>query len=61
MNRRVLGLTTYDICSHSGVWRRRRDAQDQMTPQPEQQQTESQPMGHKGEGTTGQGNMMQGG
>jgi hypothetical protein len=32
-----------------------------MTPQPEQQQAESQPMGHEEEGTTGRESMMQGG
>ena len=36
-------------------------AQDQMTPQPKQQQTESQPMGQEGVGTIGQGGAAQGG
>ena len=35
-------------------------AQDRMTPQPDQQQTQSYPMGHEEAGTVGQGGMMQG-
>jgi hypothetical protein len=58
MNRRVLGLTTSALILAYGTVGA--IAQDQMTPQPEQQQTESQPMGHEGEGTTGQGSIMQG-
>lgn len=54
MNRRVLGLTTSAFILAFGTVGA--IAQDQMTPQ-----TESQPMGHEEEGTTGQGNMMRGG
>ena len=36
-------------------------AQDRMMPQPDQQQTQSYPMGRVGIGTTGQGRMMEGG
>jgi hypothetical protein len=35
-------------------------AQDQMTPQPDQQHWQSHPMGHEGGATTGQGHMMEG-
>ena len=59
MNRRVLGLTTSALILAYGTVGA--IAQDQMTPRPKQQQTESQHMGHEEEGTTGQGNMMQGG
>lgn len=59
MYRRVLGVATSALILAYGI--SGATAQDQTTPQSEQQQTESQPMGHDEEGTTGQGNMMQGG
>lgn len=59
MYTRMLGLTTSAlILAYGSVGA---VAQDQMTPQPEQQQTESHPMGHGGAGATGQGSTTQGG
>ncbi len=60
MYTRVLGLTTAALILAYGSAGAM--AQDQMTPQPgQQQQTESQPMGGEGTGTVGQGGAAQGG
>jgi Ca2+-binding EF-hand superfamily protein len=59
MYTRVLGLTVSAlILGYSAVGA---IAQDRMTPQPDQQQMQSHPMGQEGAGTTGQGGMMGGG
>ena len=59
MYMRVLGLTTSVLILASGAVGA--IAQDRMTPQPDQQQAQSHPMGHGGAGTFGQGGMMGGG
>ena len=51
INRRVLGLTTSALILAYGTVGA--IVQDQMTPQPEQQQTESQPIGHEEEARPG--------
>src|SRR5690348_16305994 len=59
MYRRVLGLTIYALILAYGAVGAM--AQDRMTPQPDQQQTQSHHMGQEGGGTIGQGGMMGGG
>jgi hypothetical protein len=59
MYTRVLGLTISGLILAYGAVGA--IAQDRMTPQPDQQQTQFHPMGHEGPGTTGQGGMMGGG
>jgi len=59
MYRRVLGLTTSALILAYGAVGAM--AQDRMTPQPDQQQTQSHHMGQEGGGTIGQGGMMGGG
>jgi hypothetical protein len=60
MYRRVLGLTISAlILAYGGAVDAM--AQDRMTPQPDQQQTQSHHMGQEGGGTIGQGGMMGGG
>jgi hypothetical protein len=55
MYSRVLGLTL--ILTYGTV---NAFAQNQMAPQPDQQQMQSQPMGQEGAGTMGHGSMMGG-
>jgi EF hand len=59
MYRHVLGLTTSTVILAYGAVGAM--AQDRMTPQPDQQQTQSHHMGREGGGTIGQGGMMGGG
>ena len=59
MYRHVLGLTTSTVILAYGAVGAM--AQDRMTPQPDQQQTQSHHMGQEGGGTIGQGGMMGGG
>ena len=56
MYTRVLGLTISALILAYGAGDA--IAQDRMTPQPDQQQTQSHPMGQAGAGTMGQGGMM---
>ena len=56
MYTRVLELTISALILASGAVGA--IAQDRMTPQPDQQQTQSHPMGQEGSGTMGQGRMM---
>jgi hypothetical protein len=58
MYTRVLGLTTSALILAYGAVGA--IAQERMTPQPDQQQTQSHPMGEEGTGTMGQGMMGQG-
>ena len=59
MYTRVLGLAISAlILAYAAV---AANAQDRATPQSDQQQMQSHPMGHEETGTTGQGGMMQGG
>ena len=59
MFKHVLGLTTSVlILVHGTVGV---TAQDRMTPQPDQQQMQSHPMGQEGAGMMGHGSMMGGG
>jgi hypothetical protein len=59
MYSRILALTTSAlILAHGTVGA---FAQNQMTPQPDQQQMQSHPMGQEGAGTMGHGSMMGGG
>jgi hypothetical protein len=57
MYSRVLGLTTSVLILAYGT----AFAQNQVTPQPDQQQMQSHPMDHEGAGTMGHGGMMGGG
>ena len=59
MYTRVLGLTISALILAYGAVGA--IAQDRMTPQPDQQQTQSHPMGQEGTGTMGQGGMTGGG
>jgi len=59
MYTRALGLATSALILAYGTIGAM--AQDQMTQQPKQRQTESQPMGEEGVGTIGQGGAAQGG
>jgi Ca2+-binding EF-hand superfamily protein len=59
MHSRILGLTTSALILAYGTVGA--FAQNQMAPQPDQQQTQSRPMGQDGEGMMGHGNMMGGG
>ena len=56
MHSRILGLTTSALILAYGTVGA--VAQNQMTPQPDQQQTQSHPMGQEGGGTMGHGSMM---
>jgi len=58
MYTRVLGFTTSALILAYGAVGA--IAQERMTPQPDQQQTQSHPMGEEGTGTMGQGMMGQG-
>ena len=58
-SRIIMGLTTTALILAYGTVGA--FAQDQMTPQPDQQQMQSHPMGHEGAGTMGRGGMMGGG
>ena len=59
MHSRILGLTTSALILAYGTVGA--FAQNQMTPQPDQQQTQSHPMGQESEGMMGHGSMMGGG
>jgi hypothetical protein len=59
MYSRILGLTTTALILAYGT--AGAFAQDQMTPQPDQQQMQSHPMDHEGTSTMGHGSMMGGG
>jgi len=59
MYSRILGLTTSALILAYGTFGA--FAQSQMTPQPDQQQMQSHPMGQEGAGTMGHGSMMGGG
>ena len=59
MYSRVLGLTTSALILTYGAVGA--FAQNQMAPQPDQQQMQSRPMGQEGAGTMGHGSMMGGG
>ena len=59
MYSRILGLTTSALILAYGTVGA--FAQSQMTPQPDQQQVQSHPMGQEGAGTMGHGRMMGGG
>jgi hypothetical protein len=59
MYSRILALTTYALILAYGTVGA--FAQNQMAPQPDQQQMQSHPMGHEGAGTMGHGSMMGGG
>ena len=59
MYTRVLGLTISALILAYGAVGA--IAQDRMTPQPDQQHTQSHPMGQEGAGTITQGGMMGGG
>ena len=59
MNSRVLGLTTSILILAYGTVGA--FAQNQMTPQQDQQQMQSHPMGQEGADTMGRGGMMGGG
>ena len=56
MYSRILGLTTSVLILTYGTVGA--FAQNQMTPQPDQQQMQSQPMGQEGAGMMGHGSMM---
>ena len=56
MYTRVLGLTISALILAYGIVGA--IAQDRMTPQPDQQQTQSHPTGQEGTNTMGQGGMM---
>ncbi|WP_426610553.1 EF-hand domain-containing protein [Bradyrhizobium sp. McL0616] len=56
MYSRILGLTTSVLILAYGTVGA--FAQNQMTPQPDQQQMQSHPMGEEGAGTMGHGGMM---
>ncbi len=56
---RVLGVTASALILAYGVVGAM--AQERLAPQPDQQQTQSLPMGDDEDSTTGQGGMMQGG
>ena len=56
MYSRILGLTTSALILAYGTVGA--FAQNQMTPQPDQQQMQSHPMGQEGAGTMGHGSMM---
>jgi hypothetical protein len=56
MYSRILGLTTSALILTYGTVGA--FAQNQMTPQPDQQQVQSQPMGQEGAGMMGHGSMM---
>jgi hypothetical protein len=60
MYTRVLGLTMSALILAYGAVGAVAIAQERMTPQSDQQQTQSHPMGEEGTGTTGQGMMGQG-
>ena len=59
MYSRILGLTTSALILAYGTVGA--FAQNQMAPQPDQQQMQSPPMGQEGAGTMGHGSMMGGG
>ena len=59
MYSRILALTTSALILAYGTVGA--FAQNQMTPQPDQQQMQSHPMGQEGAGAMGHGNMMGGG
>jgi EF hand domain-containing protein len=59
MYSRILGLTTSALILAYGTVGA--FAQNQMTPQPDQQQMQSHPMGHEAAATMGQGGAMGGG
>jgi hypothetical protein len=59
MYSRVLKLTTSALILTYGAVGA--FAQNQIAPQPDQQQMQSRPMGHEGAGTMGHGSMMGGG
>ena len=59
MYSRILALTTYALILAYGTVGA--FAQNQMAPQPDQQQMQSHPIGHEGAGTMGHGSMMGGG
>ena len=59
MYKHVLGLTTSVLILAYGTVGA--IAQDRMTPQPDQQQMQSHPMGQEGAGTMGDPDMMRGG
>ncbi|OAE99901.1 hypothetical protein AYJ54_31935 [Bradyrhizobium centrolobii] len=58
MRSRILGLTTSALILAYGTVGT--FAQDQMAPQPDQQQMQSHPMGQEGAGSMGRGSMMGG-
>ena len=57
---RVLGFTMSALILAYGALGAIAIAQERMTPQPDQQQTQSHPMSEEGTGTTGQGMMCRG-
>ena len=59
MYSRILGLTISTLFLAYGAVGA--NAQERMTPQPDQQQTHPHPMGQEGAGTMGHGGMMGGG
>jgi hypothetical protein len=58
MYSRILGLTISALFLAYGAVGA--NAQERMTPQPDQQQTQSHPMGQEGTGTMGHGGMRGG-